>query len=610
MDGGSRVAQVLKKHGVDHVFTLCGGHIAPILVACKRAGIRVVDVRHEVNAAFAADAYSRLTGVPGVALVTAGPGVTNTITAVKNAQLAQSALVVIGGATATMLRGRGSLQDIDQMALVAPHVKWAARPNRLADVAPAVEKAFKIARSGVPGPVFVEVAVDLLYDEKVVREWYAAKTEKPKKNLSEKALSLYIKGHLAYVFGLPEMPTPEIPLPELSAPDLPGFRHLAQASSPDASASEIRSAAELLGSAKRPVMVLGSQAMLHPARVGELVEAVEKLSVPTYLSGMARGLLGRGHKLQARHKRREALREADVVLLAGVPCDFRLDYGAHVSRCKVIGVNLSGEDLHKNRKPDLGVLADPHRFLRALTQAIPGNPAVAAAREDWAGKLRARDAERDAEIAKMAAVSSGVEDRVNPVAACRAIDRHLDEKSILVGDGGDFVATASYTVSPRGPLTWLDPGVFGTLGVGAGFALGAKLVRPDHDVWLLWGDGAAGFSIQEVDTLVRHEVPVIMVVGNDAGWTQIAREQVVILEDDCGTALTYADYHKVAEGWGAHGIVVSKESELDAKLDEAVRVSRGGKPVLVNLLLGKTDFRQGSISMEPHSPTHQSSITT
>ncbi|MCP4245704.1 MAG: thiamine pyrophosphate-binding protein, partial [bacterium] len=184
-----------------------GGHISPILVECKRRGIRVVDTRHEVNAVFAADAVARLTGIPGVAAVTAGPGVTNAITAVKNAQMAQSPLVLLGGATATMLRGRGSLQDIDQMALIRPHVKWAARPNNLRDVAPAVEKAFRIAKSGVPGPVFVELAVDLLYDEDLVRGWYKAQTDKPQKSLLERATSMYIRGHLTYLFAGTKNPT-------------------------------------------------------------------------------------------------------------------------------------------------------------------------------------------------------------------------------------------------------------------------------------------------------------------------------------------------------------------------------------------------------------------
>ena len=200
MNGGERVAQVLQTNDITHIFTLCGGHISPILVEAKKRGIQVIDVRHEANAAFAADAYSRLTGKVGVCAVTAGPGVTNTLTAVKNAQLAQSPLIILGGATATLLRGRGSLQDIDQMELIRPHVKWAARPNKLKEVIPCLEKAFTLATEGVPGPVFVELAVDLLYDETIVREWYKAKTDKPNPKFLERVQAMYIKSHLNHTF--------------------------------------------------------------------------------------------------------------------------------------------------------------------------------------------------------------------------------------------------------------------------------------------------------------------------------------------------------------------------------------------------------------------------
>ncbi len=344
MDGGSRVAEVLVRHGVPFLFTLVGGHISPILVSAKRRGIRVVDVRHEVNAVFAADAVGRLTGVPGVAAVTAGPGVTNAITAIKNAQLAQSPLVLLGGATATMLRGRGSLQDIDQMALIEPHVKFAARPNRLSEVVPALERAFHEAVSGVPGPVFVELAVDLLYDEPTVREWYAASTEHPTPTPMQRATSLYVKGHLAYTFGRGRTPTFHDP----PAPRIPV-----------AADRDVRKASDMLAQAERPLMVLGSQAMLRPDRVHELVTAVERLGIPVYLSGMARGLLGTNHPLQLRHKRRKALKAADVVLLAGVPADFRLDYGGHLSRCKVIGVNLIGSFNCASQAAAGMVAADP-----------------------------------------------------------------------------------------------------------------------------------------------------------------------------------------------------------------------------------------------------------
>ena len=254
MDGGTRVAEVLKKHGVPFLFTLCGGHISPILVAAKRLGIRVVDVRHEVNAVFAADAVARLTGIPGVAAVTAGPGVTNTITAIKNAQMAQVPLVLLGGATATILRGRGSLQDIDQMALIRPHVKWAARPNRLREIVPALHKAFSVAQDGVPGPVFVELAVDLLYDEATVREW----TMKSASGDSwfHRALGLYLRAHLKNVF---------------IASDNPEFAPPASFGIPEAPESTLQQAATLVSEAKRPVMVVGSQTMLWPDKVNALV---------------------------------------------------------------------------------------------------------------------------------------------------------------------------------------------------------------------------------------------------------------------------------------------------------------------------------------------------
>ena len=575
MDGGSRVASVLKAHGVEFLFTLCGGHISPILVESKRCGIRIIDVRHEANAVFAADAVARLTGRPGVAAVTAGPGVSNTITAIKNAQLAQSPLVLIGGATATILRGRGSLQDIDQIALIRPHVKWASRPNRLSQVIPALQDAFRIAGEGVPGPVFVELAVDLLYAEETVREWYQAKTDRPNKNLSEQIQALYIRQHLHRTFYEWASPTVDVPK---------------EPSAPPARAAQIGQIAKKLQEAQRPVMVLGSQVMLWPSRAEALVAALENIGVPVYLSGLARGLLGKGHPLQCRHKRRIALREADLVLLCGVPSDFRLDYGAHVRRCELIGINLSERDLRMNRKPDMGVLADPCHTLIATAELFDESVGSG----EWRAVLRERDRLRDQEISDMAGESV---EYINPIFLCQKLDSVLREESVLIGDGGDFVATAAYTVAPRGPLCWLDPGVFGTLGVGAGFALGAKLVRPKSDVWLLYGDGAAGFSMLEFDTFARHGLGVTALVGNDAAWTQIARDQIVILQDDIGTRLAPTDYHVIAEGCGGHGILIDSHNQVDEGLREALTRSRNGTPVLINARIGKTDFRKGSISM-------------
>ena len=186
---------------------------------------------------------------------------------------------------------------------------------------------------------------------------------------------------------------------------------------------------------------------------------------------------------------------------------------------------------------------------------------------------------------------------INPLFFFQQFDEIIGQKTILVGDGGDFVATCAYVVQPRGAYTWLDPGVFGTLGVGAGFAIGAKLAKPDHDVFVIYGDGACGFSVMELDTCVRNQIPIIAIVGNDAGWTQIGRDQVVILEDDVATTLTYMDYHTVAEGCGAIGLLIKEKEDIIPTLQKAIDISRQGKPVLVNVLIGKTDFRKGSISM-------------
>jgi acetolactate synthase-1/2/3 large subunit len=302
-------------------------------------------------------------------------------------------------------------------------------------------------------------------------------------------------------------------------------------------------------------------------------------------------VLGASHPLLFRHARREALKRADVVVLAGVPNDFRLDYGRHVSKARVVGINLSREDLRKNRRPDVGLLADPHAALDVLSQRIAGS----APREAWLGELREREAAREIEIARMEETSAS--EGVNPLALCRAIDRQLDDDSVLVGDGGDFVATASYVVRPRGPRSWLDPGVFGTLGVGAGFALAAKLVRPDADVWLLWGDGAAGYSIVEMDTFVRHGLPIVAVVGNDAAWTQILRDQEPMLGDDVACRLLPTDYHAVAEGLGAKGLHATALALVPRVLAEAVATARSGTPTLVNVRLAPTTFRKGSISV-------------
>ncbi len=577
--GGDRVAQALQAHGVRSIFTLCGGHISPILSAAKARGIRIVDVRDEATAVFAADASARLLGLPGVAAVTAGPGISNTITALKNAQLAQSPVILIGGAAPTALQGRGALQDIDQRPLVAPHVKLFTKIVRVRDLGPAVDEAFAVAQAGVPGPVFIECPVDLLYDEASIRQWYADAAGKGS-SVPDRLLRFYLNRHVKKMFDGSQDDT------------APQVRAVA---APRASDASLQAALAALARAERPLMVIGSQALVLSQAAARLAEAVARLGIPVYLSGMARGLLGRDHPLQMRHQRRSALREADCVLLAGVPCDFRLDYGKHVRRkATLIAANRSAKDARLNRKPDIAAIGDAGLFLQALAQAQPAAGNAGSRLSGWVAQLRARDAEREVEIDQQAQAAG---EFVNPIALFRALEKEAGEHAVLVADGGDFVATASYVMHPRSPLSWLDPGAFGTLGVGAGFALGAALARPGSEVWIIFGDGACGYGLVEFDSFVRHGIPVIALVGNDAGWTQIAREQVKMLHDDVATVLARSNYHEVAAGFGAEGILVKSMAEVPAALSRARELARGGKAVLVNVWLDKTEFREGSLSM-------------
>ncbi len=572
--GGHLVADVLHRHGVRALFTLTGGHIAPILVESKRLGIRVIDVRQEETAVFAADAMARLTGV-GVAVVTAGPGVTNALTALTNAKMARAPMLLIGGATATVLRGRGSLQDIDQMTLIRPHVKHAEQVRRVADIVESLERALRRAREGVPGPVFVELPLDLLYSEPIVRAMMGIAEPLPAGTpLRKKLEHWYLSRHAARVFTRGGA-TPNDPQTVLRVWP---------------SARTLRRVSRMLAGAERPVLVIGSQGTECAAEADVLADAVRALGAPVYLAGMARGLLGASDGQHVRHHRKEALREADLVLLCGVPMDFRLDYGRQIGRgATVVAVNRDRAELQKNRRTALAVCADADLFVRAL--------AAAGARTScapWSVRLAERDAARDAAITGQAALDVAP---LNPIAVCRAVDGALADASTIVVDGGDFVGTASYVLRPRAPMRWLDPGVFGTLGVGAGFALAAKLVRPDDDVWLLWGDGAAGYGVVELDTFVRHGLPVICVVGNDGAWTQIAREQVPMLGDDVGTQLGRTRFHEVAEALGARGLLLDDPARIAETMREARRLARTGTVVLVNAHIGVSEFRKGSMSM-------------
>jgi len=574
MNGGEIIARVLKNQGVKFLFTLCGGHISPIFVGAENLGIKVIDTRNEATAVFAADGIGRLTGIPGVVAVTAGPGLTNTITAIKNAQMAQSPLILLGGAAATMLKGRGALQDIDQLSIMKPIVKWAVSIKKVREIGPALEKAFQVAQEGVPGPVFIECPIDTLYPESMVRDWYGAKSNQGSKSIKEKAIQWYIQRHAKKLFeGADETVFNATP----SKPSVPKPKK-----------TDLDKAMNLIKKAKRPLMILGSGAMLLPGKSGKLATAVKALGIPVFLSGTGRGLLGRNGNLHIRHKRKEAIKEADLIVLAGVPNDFRLDYGNHIGGRNFISINRSKTDLYLNKKPSLPVLADPCDFLMDLSTKLQVNP------QEWLVKLKERDEVRDEEIRTQ---SKEETEGLNPIQLLAELELLLEDDSVLVADGGDFVATASYVLKARKPLSWLDPGAYGTLGVGAGFAIAAALVYPKRPVWILYGDGSAGYSLMEFDTFQRHGLGITALIGNDACWTQIARDQVEFLGSDCAVMLESSDYDKIPYAFGAIGEKVETLDAFVKSVQKAKEINKQRKAFLINAVIGKTDFRKGSISV-------------
>lgn len=539
---GKIVARALKREGTEVVFTLCGGHIMSIYDGCIDEGIRVVDVRHEATAAFAADGWARLQGRPGVALVTAGPGVTNAVTGIANAFRAQSPMVVIGGQGPYNMQGKGSLQEMDLLSVIRPITKWQAQvtdPQRIGEM---VSTAFRQAISGVPGPVYLEMPVDMLF----------------------------VPADLSGV---------RFPAPYGGRPLMPG--------DPD----RVREAAALLRAAERPVVLVGSQIRWSPRCQAASIFA-EEVQAPVYVSGMARGATP---GVWAR-SRKAALAEADLVLVFGTPLDFRLGYGAAPAwneECKVVQVDLDPAEPGRNRDVTLAIPGDPGAVMQQLLD-LGGYGSPAPERQAWLSRLLATE-EKQREKMEPAMKSDAAP--VDPLRLCAEVDALLPDDAIIIGDGGDFVATAASVVRVRRyPAGWMDPGPLGTLGVGMGFAMAAKCARPDTPVLLFLGDGTAGINLMEVEAAVRQDLPFVVVIGNDGGWTQIRRGQVQMFGEEraVATGLAHTRYDLAAAGLGAHAEYVERPEEIRPALERAFA---SGTVAVVNVKLGASDFRSGAISI-------------
>ncbi len=541
--GGRLVAQALKRHGTTHLFTLCGGHIQAIYDGCLDEGIRVVDVRHEQTAGHAADGYARVTGRPGVCAVTAGPGVTDVVTAIANAQRAQIPLVCIGGAGPKALCDMGSLQDMDHLALMRPITKWSVQVPETRRIGEYIDSAFRVAQANVPGPVFLEMPLDLLM------------------NMHDDA-------------------------------DLPLTRPLEEPPRPAADPRMVSRAIELLEKAERPCFLVGSQVRWSPARE-RLAAVLERFGAPVFLNGMARGTLPHAHPLLFSRSRRFALSQADVVFVLGTPFDFRVDYGRSPTwseGAKIIQIDLDGAELGRNRRVDVPIHADSGIVLEQLVREL-GDKTLSFT--DWVSAVRA---DEDKRRAKMQLEIESNDSPPNPLRVCHELGKRLQPNDIVIGDGGDFVATAAYVLKLQQPQLWMDPGPLGTLGVGPGYAMAAKLARPDANVVLVYGDGSFGLHGIEFEAMARQGIPVIALIGNDAGWTQIRRGQVDIYgaERAVATALEYTRYEKIVEACGGLGFWVEKIEDLGPALDAAFASK---KPACINVKIAKSDFRKGAISV-------------
>ena len=525
MQAGRLAARAIKANGVDTLFTLSGGHVMPIYEGCRVEGVRVLDVRHEQAAAHAAEAWGRVNRACGVALVTSGPGVTGVVTAVANCRVAQTPLVVIGGARPLVQAEQGALQELDQLSIFKPITKWASvctRPERVPDM---ISTAFRQALAQPRGPVYLELPMDILFAD--------AEEEHP------------------------------------AAPSRSGARAFGDP-------KEMTKAADLLTNAERPAVIAGSGIWWDGAWK-QLASFAENGRLPVYLNGSGRGALPPDHELFFQHSRGAAVAAADVVCVIGTPLDFRLKFGRFNPDAKLVHVHGDPAELGRNRAPDAGLVGDCAAVLGILADGVKNRRGDDA----WLDRLRAAEQVWWDENRALIESDSAP---LNHYRLGAELDRVLDPATVVIGDGGDVVAACSRVLRIHRPGHWLDPGPFGCLGVGPPYALGVKAARPDAQVVVIAGDGAFGLNGFEFETLTRFGLPVVFVIGNDAAWGEIRIPQRGIYGEDAevATLLAPTRYDLLTEAFGGHGEHVERPDELAPALERALA---SGEPAIVNVML-------------------------
>jgi acetolactate synthase-1/2/3 large subunit len=533
--GGILALDVARAHGVSTLFTLSGAHVFPMYDAAVKTepAMPIVDVRHEPTAVFAAEAIGKLTRTPGLAVLTAGPGVTNGVSAVAQASFSGSPLVVVGGRAPNNRWGTGSLQELDHPPIFSSISKSATTAHTVADIAPTIDQAFTLAGSSHRGPTFVDVPMDEFFNSAPAGAASQGRTAEP------------------------------------VAPD------------PDA----LRAIAELLRTSERPVLVLGTDVWADRAEVAAL-QFVQETGIPVIANGMGRGIVPGGHPQLVTKARSTSFTRADLVVVVGTPLDFRLGYGVFGGKdgatpARTVHVADSAGQL----SPHADTAATAHGalglFFTGLFDALTGSSAHGS-RPDWTPWLSTLQDEVAAATARDTELLTAEADPIHPARIYGELLPRLADDAVVIGDGGDFVSFAGKFVEPKRPGGWLDPGPYGCLGAGMGAAMAARIARPSSQVVLLYGDGAAGMSLMDVDTLVRHDLPVVMVVGNNSAWgLEKGPMQWIYGYDVAADLAPNTRYDQVVTALGGGGEMVTDPRQIGPAIDRALA---SGVPYLVNVM--------------------------
>jgi thiamine pyrophosphate-dependent acetolactate synthase large subunit-like protein len=526
--GSEVLAKALRTQGVDTMFYIMGGPMLETEAACIQLGIRCIDTRHEQAAALSAHAWTRIMQRPGVAMGASGPGATNLLTGVANAFTDCAPMVAIGGSSPRVSLGMEAFQEIDQVAVFKPVTKYAARIYDAKRIPDMVATALREATSGRPGPVYLDLPGDVL-GEKVEED--------------------------AVVYPAAWKPAPRT----LGDP------------------TAVREAIALLARAERPVIIAGSGVWWSDG-ARELQAFVEATGIPFYTTPISRGLIPEDHALAFLNARSTAFTEADVVLAVGTRFNWVIQFGRpprFAADLKVIHVDVNGAELGHNRPADVPIAGDAKAVLQQLTAEAKGKlePKTFSA---WTGKLRVLDADKGSEQDK---AMSKDETPIHPLRLCKEVRDFLKRDAILVVDGQEILNFGRQAIPTYVPGHRLNSGAFGCMGVGLPFGVGAKVAKPDTQVVVLHGDGSFGINAMEMDTAVRHKIPVLVVISNNGGWTADAPWTRPLPKP--GRNLGYTRYDKIAQDLGAHGEFVEKPHEIRPALERAYA---SGKPAVVNVI--------------------------